>query len=393
MALPLPSAGRRLSPPVTDAQIVALQSGEITFWNHGAETIFGYDALEVTGRPVGSVLTIPRLGSAGSYRVEAIRKDGRAFRAGVVVEPFTSGSQAAVSIAVRDESRWMLFADVIGIFAEHDNFSQSAPRVAEVIGATLGFDAVAVWTLDEGQPHRIVWWSASGEPVRESGLVEGVIETGETATSKDAMVFAILDGALELFCAPGGDIETSARNDLARIAAAASRFRLRERNSRDLREAHETRRLASLGELAATMAHEFNNVMMSIATFAEVLKRKVAGDTQVQLAVTNIQQSLGRGRRLTEEILRFKRDPKPILSTIDVRRWLHDFTHEAQALTKGRAEIEAVDPLFIAGDIALLNQVLANLLINAYDAAPSGPIRIASTRLTLGRIGAPQPSR
>jgi CheY-like chemotaxis protein len=144
------------------------------------------------------------------------------------------------------------------------------------------------------------------------------------------------------------------------------------------RQLGETRRLSSLGKLAATMAHEFNNVLMGIGTFTEVLRRRTAGEVHVQNAVSQIQQSLGRGRRITDEILRFTREPTPVVATIDVRRWLTDFLPEAAALTGGRAELDVADDLFIRGDMALLNQALANLVINARDAAPAGPIRIVT---------------
>src|SRR6185369_13664057 len=94
----------------------------------------------------------------------------------------------------------------------------------------------------------------------------------------------------------------------------------------------------------------------------------------------NMQQSLTRGQRITEEILRFTREPAPVNATIDVRRWLTDFLPEASALTGARAELKVAGDLYIRGDIALLNQVLVNLVINARDAAPDGPIEISARR-------------
>jgi two-component system cell cycle sensor histidine kinase/response regulator CckA len=144
------------------------------------------------------------------------------------------------------------------------------------------------------------------------------------------------------------------------------------------RQQNEARRLGSLGRLAGTMAHEFNNVLMAIETFTEVLRRRTLNEVPVQNAVARIQQSLSRGRRITDEILRFMRNTTPVMSTIDVCSWLTEFMPEAKALTGGRAELDAEDGLYILGDLAQLNQVLANLIINARDAAPEGPILIAA---------------
>jgi signal transduction histidine kinase/CheY-like chemotaxis protein len=362
--------------------ITAAHSGEIVFWGRGAQQTFGYSAGEMIGQPLSAIVRLPRLRAGGSFRVDATRKGGESFRAGVVVEPLSQADDAPMSIVIRDESRWSLFADFVDIVTQHRTFAAAAPRVAEAIGRTLDFEAVAVWATDEAAPHRTVWWSANGSSLRESGLVERVRRSGESATGEDAMAFPIVDRTLvvhvlEVFCRPDSDYQKSIVDDLARIAGSAGRFISRERMSVELqRQLGETRRLSSLGQLAATMAHEFNNVLMGISTFAEVLRRRTAGEVPVQNAVAQIQQSLGRGRRITDEILRFTRDPAPAMATIDVRRWLTDFLPEASALAGDRAELQVEEELFIRGDIALLNQVLANLIINARDAAPEGAIRI-----------------
>ncbi len=473
-------------PPVTDAVIAAAPSGEIVFWSRGAQQTFGYSAREMVGKHLSTIVRLPRLKTGGTFRIDATRKSGQSFRAGVVAESW----DGLISISIRDESRSTLFADFVEIVSQYASFAAAAPRVAEAIGRALGFDAIAIWATEDETPQRTVWWSATGGAVRESGLVDGVRRSGERANGGDVMLFPICDRTsvvfvLELF---GGTDHVA--DDVARIAATAERFvsrtfaeaqdlsdggvfeigpgrvmrasdglyrifglvpqsrpltldyvfrrtmsgdrdRLRgaielarQRGSLDVklrvrsddgdvrylrvhakvrehraignvqditeeeaaarerlelqRQLGETRRLSSLGKLAATMAHEFNNVLMGISTFVEVLRRRTAGEVHVQNAVAQIQQSLGRGRRITEEILRFTREPAPSMSTIDVRRWLSDFLPEASALTGGRAQLETGEELYIRGDIALLNQALANLVINARDAAAAGPIRIVA---------------
>jgi PAS domain S-box-containing protein len=146
------------------------------------------------------------------------------------------------------------------------------------------------------------------------------------------------------------------------------------------RQLDETRRMSSLGRLAATMAHEFNNMLMGVDSSVELLRRRVIA-ADAQAAVSRIQQSLTRGRRITSEILRFTRDATPQLATVDVRRWLRNFMSEAAALTNDRVRLDAADGLYIRGDISQLNQVLANLLINARDASDDQtPITIVGRR-------------
>ena len=64
-------------------------------------------------------------------------------------------------------------------------------------------------------------------------------------------------------------------------------------------------RMASLGRLAATVAHEFNNVLMSIMPFAELMKRRMPDDERTSLAAHHIFQAVKRGRQISQEIHRF----------------------------------------------------------------------------------------
>jgi PAS domain S-box-containing protein len=146
-------------------------------------------------------------------------------------------------------------------------------------------------------------------------------------------------------------------------------------------------RMSSLGRLAATMAHEFNNVLMGIETFVKLLERRNDPATR-ETAIARIQQSIRRGRTVTDEILRFTRASKPVRTTIDVRAWLRDFLPEANALTDGMTTLDVKgDGLTICGDVSQLNQVLANLVLNARDASPRGAkIELTAVRVADGRL-------
>src|SRR5256885_2733645 len=100
--------------------------------------MFGYSATDMIGKPLSAIVRLPRLRSGGTFRVDATRKGDETFRAGVVVEPLDS----MMSVVIRDESRWSLLADFIDVVSQGSTFAAAAPRVAELIGRTLRFDAV-----------------------------------------------------------------------------------------------------------------------------------------------------------------------------------------------------------------------------------------------------------
>ncbi|MFP5245129.1 MAG: response regulator, partial [Thermoanaerobaculia bacterium] len=129
-------------------------------------------------------------------------------------------------------------------------------------------------------------------------------------------------------------------------------------------------RLTSLGRLAATIAHEFNNVLMGISPFVEVIRR----GKNVETSLDHIGRAVKRGKRITEDILRFTRPAQPVRVAFDAAQWLEGITLEARSLLPQTCTIDAkFQPrLQIDGDANQLQQIFTNLILNARDAMPSG---------------------
>ncbi|HUP45057.1 MAG TPA: PAS domain S-box protein [Thermoanaerobaculia bacterium] len=158
-------------------------------------------------------------------------------------------------------------------------------------------------------------------------------------------------------------------------------------------------RLSSLGRLAATMAHEFNNVLMAISPFAEILLREDTDSARRADAARHITTAIQRAKRITSDILRFTRPAEPVRGRIDVTQWLEGFSAEARSLMGPHAlEIHIRDAsLAISGDAAQLHQVLLNLVINGRDAmAVPGTVSVtarseaAGTRFAFGAVKDPE---
>lgn len=141
----------------------------------------------------------------------------------------------------------------------------------------------------------------------------------------------------------------------------------RKRLEHDLEQAN---RVSGLGRVAATIAHEFNNVLMGIQPFAEVIRRRSA-DEKVLKAAAQIATSVTRGKRVTEEILRFTQPAEPSRKPIEVGEWLQNMLPELQGLVGQRVEIALLlpdEPVTIQGDAVQLQQVMTNLVLNGRDA-------------------------
>jgi PAS domain S-box-containing protein len=143
-------------------------------------------------------------------------------------------------------------------------------------------------------------------------------------------------------------------------------------------------RLSSLGRLAATVAHEFNNVLMGISPFVELLRRGKNPET----ALDYIGRAVKRGRRITEDILRFTQPAVPVRVAMEVAPWLQNVCVEARSLLPQTCAIDVQvreTDLCIDGDPNQLQQIFTNLILNARDAMPQGgTLTIAAQREPAG---------
>ena len=129
------------------------------------------------------------------------------------------------------------------------------------------------------------------------------------------------------------------------------------------------RQLTSLGRLAATIAHEINNVLMGIQPFAEVIRR-TSSRAALERASIHIVDSVQRGRRITHEILRFASTSDPVLVPLEVRAWLEQISSELESVLGPGVTLalDAPDAMRMLADRHQMTQVLTNLAANAREA-------------------------
>jgi len=135
------------------------------------------------------------------------------------------------------------------------------------------------------------------------------------------------------------------------------------------RQIEQSRRVSCLGRVAASVAHEFNNVLMGIQPFAEILKQTLADDTARQKPVRYILDGVKRGRLISQQILRFASPAEPRLAPLDLAQWMRHFSEEARpALGDRELAVMPAESLIVRADAEQLSQVMLNLVTNARDA-------------------------
>jgi two-component system, cell cycle sensor histidine kinase and response regulator CckA len=147
-------------------------------------------------------------------------------------------------------------------------------------------------------------------------------------------------------------------------------------------------RLASLGRVAATMAHEFNNVLMGIQPFGEIIRRQSTNDACAN-AAAHIARSIERGRSITHQILRFTRPSEPHGRAVEAEPLLAGIEERLGALMPKSVELDisAEKDLVLLVDREQVEQAVTNLAINARDAmAGEGVLTIRFVRCLSGEI-------
>ncbi len=159
--------------------------------------------------------------------------------------------------------------------------------------------------------------------------------------------------------------------DLTQVEQLEERERLRDR-------------LASLGEMAAGIAHELKNPLAGIEVMAGLLRRQVPDSKDAQSLLADIISEAKLANAIVVEMLEFVR---PIRLQVE-RTDLTDVLHQAVTLAETKATrgdisvtVELAPELpTIEGDAHQLCQVFTNLLTNAFEALDGrGSVSITAT--------------
>lgn len=134
-------------------------------------------------------------------------------------------------------------------------------------------------------------------------------------------------------------------------------------------------RLASVGQLAAGIAHDLNNMLTVMSGFAQILEMNPDLDVQTKDDLAQISQQGQRGATLVRQILDFSRETDIARQPLDILPFLKEAVKLFQRTLPETIVVGDTFPLgnyVIQANITQLQQVLNNLAVNARDAMPNG---------------------
>jgi len=139
----------------------------------------------------------------------------------------------------------------------------------------------------------------------------------------------------------------------------------------------QTEKLASIGQLAAGVAHEINNPLGSVLLYADILCKETPEENEQQREdLQMIIREANRCKTIVNDLLNFSRQNEVLAQTIDLNKMLHELANEQrkQELHLNVEILEDLDPALptIQADPLQLHQMFVNLMSNAAEAMPDG---------------------
>jgi two-component system sensor kinase FixL len=402
---------RALLDAAVDAIIVIDHKGRIEQFSVSAERIFGYTAAEVIGQNVDALMPEPYRAEHDAYmqryqhtgeariigvgrEVQARRKDGSVFPCELAVGE-VQGVEPPRFIGFIHDITPRKLAD------ERLRRSESELRLAQEL-ANLGNYVVH---LDQSEPDyyspqlcRILGIGAAEVARPLTALLERWVHPGDRekfdqayrelespANAFDCEYSIVLEDGTTRYLHHIAQVTRDAQgNRLKHIGTIhdVSDRRATEDEARQLQErlTHFSR-LSTMGEMAAGLAHEINQPLTAIATYAQACQRFMRSpdrdDADVLEALVQINAQALRAGEVIRRLRNFVKNREVKREPVDCNRLLDDLRTLAETdarLHNVRLRIDAEPSLpTVYADPIQLQQVVLNLVRNAIDAMADAP--------------------
>ncbi len=143
-------------------------------------------------------------------------------------------------------------------------------------------------------------------------------------------------------------------------------------------------KLASLGKLAAGIAHEINNPLGGILIYASLMMEDLPESDPKRQDLARIVQEAGRCKEIVKSLLEFARQSEPRMEPVNINQAITDglFFLENQASFHNIQIVKNLDPALplACGNSSQLKQVFMNIIVNAAEAMHGNGILTIETR-------------
>ena len=390
-----------------DAVFTKTLTGEITSWNPGAESLYGYTSAEAIGKRVDLIVPEDRrpeleriMGRLRQgqkivpFETVRLRKDGRKVVVSVAISPLRDGAGRLIGgstiarditekkrgeqLVRRSEARFhQLFevaADGILLIDRQGTILEVNPAASALMGAR---DPAALRGINLGEllPPREL--ESARQYLRDLLHDRPVVEPFET-------YFEFKDGQRRFLHVRSRVIREEGSDPYVQVVA---RDVTQEKEFQ--RRLLESERRASMSEIAAFVAHEINTPLTNIALLSANVAR-TAKDPMVLEKLAKLDSQRRLAASIVADIVSLTRTQDVHRVPVDLRSVLDAAFEQTASLVKPGVQLVKElpkDPLIARVDPLRMHQALVNLLKNAFQATGTGfvTVRVGSSgdRITI----------
>ncbi len=216
--------------------------------------------------------------------------------------------------------------------------------------------------------------------LRKEALDAFVARTVKDGFVKDYETILRRKDGVEIHVLISGTLRKDTDNHICGYECIVRDITERKRMEERIREAD---KLASVGQLAAGVAHEINNPLTLILGFTRMLTKKSSLDGQAKEDLKIIGSNAQLCKKVVEDLLHFSRQKRAQYAEADINKTIESIISvvEAQFNNDGISLVRNYDPSIppVTMDIDKMKQVFMNLLLNACQAIDSdGSIRVST---------------
>jgi signal transduction histidine kinase len=141
-------------------------------------------------------------------------------------------------------------------------------------------------------------------------------------------------------------------------------------------------KIEAVGRLAGGVAHDFNNILMAISSYAELLYARITKEDALRRYVDEISKATDRAASLTQGLLAFSRKQVISPTVLDLNAVIAEQIEMLKRLIPENIELRFL-PGNLLGRVKMdpgqVQQIVMNLVINARDAMPNGGTILVET--------------
>ena len=385
---------------VRESIVATDMQGLVRYWSRGAEILYGYSADEVMGKPYrrfAGAIDPPdeesfrkTIVEQGCWRGEHVQKhrNGSTFWTSTYISLFADENGQPVGFIGMDQDVTERKRAEEALRASEERFRQVAENAGEWIWEQ---DADGLYTYSSPVVERILGYKPDElvgkmrfydlfapnvkeqiqrEAIDRSARKESFWRLSNPVVHKDGHVVVLETTGVPIL-APDGTLlgYRGTDTDITELKLAEA-----EQGKLQAQLIH-AQKMESVGRLAGGVAHDFNNMLQAILGHSEIVLDQIPPGNPLRDDILEIQKAASRSADLTRQLLAFARKQTVTPRVLDVNDTVEGMLKMLRRLIGENIALSwkpGPDLVSVKVDPSQIDQILANLCVNARDAIGEG---------------------